>query len=127
MGRTRFEGEIVYRSLVILLSLFCSCNNWNDNWNNKIMAKRGRPRKVPKRTPLNQLPKDQYGDVIFPPQDQQDIDRFTKYIEQGWDYQTSDPEDEVQREDFLNSYILYFKQKRDKLYQLLHKLINISK
>ena len=93
------------------------------------MAKRGRgrPKKVPKRTPLSQLPRDQHGDVIFPPLDQQDVDNFGKYIEQGWEYQTSDPEDEVDKEQFMTSYIAYFKQKRQRIYQFIRKIINKGK
>ena len=86
----------------------------------------GRKKKVkpPKKTPLSKLPRNQYGDVIFPPIDQQDVDNFGRYIEDGWEYQTSDPEDEVEQEDFINSYIAYFKKKREKIkFKGLNKLI----
>lgn len=60
----------------------------------------------------------QYGDIIFTPEEQKQLEEFKNSYQAGWEYQSSDPYDEVQEQDFINSYIIYFKQKRDREFEL---------
>lgn len=60
----------------------------------------------------------QYGDLIFSPEEQKQLEEFKNWYQAGWNYQSSDPYDEVQEQDFINSYIIYFKQKRDREFEL---------
>lgn len=56
----------------------------------------------------------QYGDVIFTPEEQRQLDQFKNSYEAGWNYDSSDPYDQMQEDDFINSYIIHFKEKRDR-------------
>ena len=56
----------------------------------------------------------QYGDIILTPEEERQLDDFKNFYQTGWNYQSSDPYDEVQEQDFINSYIVHFKEKRDK-------------
>ena len=60
----------------------------------------------------------QYGDVILTNQEERQLEQFKNFYQAGWDLQTSDPEDQVQEDEFMTSYIIHFKQKNDKQYAL---------
>ena len=56
----------------------------------------------------------QYGDVIFTPEQEQILEQFKNSYEAGWEYQAGDPQYQMQEDDFINSYIVHFKEQRDK-------------
>lgn len=59
----------------------------------------------------------QYGDLIFSPEEEKQLENFKNWYQSGWDYDSSDPDDQMQEDDFINSYIIHFKQKRDQQYE----------
>lgn len=56
----------------------------------------------------------QYGDVIFTPEEERQLEQFKNGYEAGWEYQAGDPQYQMQEDDFINSYIVHFKEKRDR-------------
>lgn len=63
----------------------------------------------------------QYGDIILTPEEERQLEDFKNFYQQGWNYQTGDPEDQVQEDDFINSYIIHFKQERDRQWDAKQK------
>lgn len=69
----------------------------------------------------------QYGDLIFSPEEQKLLQQFKRSYEEGWELETNDPQDEVQTEDFINKYIVHFKKKREwNNQQIRNKIIQES-
>lgn len=56
----------------------------------------------------------QYGDVIFTKEEEKQMKQFRDSYERGWSYQTNDPYDEMDGQDFVDTYIRHFKKKRDR-------------
>lgn len=54
----------------------------------------------------------QFGDVILSKEEQKLMNQYRNSYEKGWDLETNDPQDEVETEDFLNTYLIHFKKKR---------------
>ena len=60
------------------------------------------------------MKRNQYGDIIFTSEEQKQMKQFRDAYQNGWSLETNDPEDEVETEDFINKYLIYFKEKREK-------------
>lgn len=67
------------------------------------------------------MKRNQYGDVILTKEEQRQMKQFRDAYQQGWSLETNDPWDEVESDDFVDTYIRHFKKKRDREYQLKQK------
>ena len=63
------------------------------------------------------MKRNQYGDVILSKEEQNQMKQFRDAYQNGWSLETNDPYDDVEQEDFVDTYIRYFKKKRDSEYQ----------